>query len=80
MKKANPNPTMNEVVESLKEVIHPIEEVDTSDHNEETAAIVLAADGDDIILFGAGTVKMQATLIAALLKRQPILMLALTNM
>ena len=78
--KTKANPTINEVVESLKSAIEPIEDVDTSENNKNMAAIVLATDGDDTVLFGAGSVKTQAALIAALLNRQPILMLALSTM
>lgn len=84
MKQKTTNPaitTVGEIVEKVNSILEPIEDVTPSEEDitNNKAAVILLAKEDSVLTFSCGSAKMQGIIIAQLLKRQPILLMAVLN-
>lgn len=84
MKTEATNPTIatvGEIVEKVNSILEPIEDVTPTedDITGNKAAVILLAKEDSVLTFGCGSARMQGIIIAQMLKRQPVILMAVLN-
>lgn len=73
--------TVGEIIEKVNSLLEPIEDVTPTEEDitGNKAAVILLAKENSVLTFGCGSAKMQGVIIAQLLKRRPILLMAVLN-